>query len=102
MFRKYMLIALFWAFFVTVVGGGLALLMLPYYAYALPGLYGGIGAFYLFHLWLQRRTPIYLGEDDDFWFGDSKPPLPAPSAQAQLGSTSTALTPSRPGPVARR
>jgi len=52
-----MLIALFWAFFVTVVGGGLALLMLPYYAYAFPGLYGGIGAFYLFHLWLQRRTP---------------------------------------------
>jgi len=30
--------------------------------------------------------PIYLGEDDDFWFGDSKPPLPAPSAPAQLGS----------------
>jgi len=102
MFRKYMLIALLWAFFYTGVGSILGLLILLYYAYGFPGMCGGIGALYLFHLWLQRRTPIYLGENDDFWFGDGKPPLPPPSAQAQLGSTSTALTPSRPGPVARR
>jgi hypothetical protein len=55
-----------------------------------------------------RRAPVYLAEDDSrLW--DDKPSLPPPGKQAlplpgtpQIGRASSALTPSRPGPVARR
>jgi hypothetical protein len=70
-----------------------------------------VSGVYLFHIWLLNRTGGgYAGNPEELLelMGDS--PLPPPPAKPQLppsgtpriGRASTALTPSRPGPVARR
>jgi len=100
-FRRYIFPIFAIVAMLTIFGG----LIVVYQFFGMVAFWIGIGAVFLAYIWMQRRTPyspIPEPEPMSGWFGDGKPPLPPPSAQAQLGSTSTALTPSRPGPVARR
>jgi hypothetical protein len=82
-------------------------LMVLYMAYGFTGMVGGVIVIFLLRLRTEGRAPIYVpdmsqpGEPIGL-SGDLPPSLPPPGAQARLGSTSRALTPSRPWPVARR
>jgi hypothetical protein len=100
----------FWAYFYiscSILLGGLVAL---YSLFGLAAMWLGVVAIYLLHIWLLRRTPVYCGDGSEFGLdlGGSAPILPPgkpqlpPSGTPQIGRASTALTPSRPGPVAHR
>ena len=78
--------------------------------FGLAAMWIAVAGVYLFHIWLLNRTGGgYAGNAEEMLelMGDSppslldKPQLPPPGTP-QIGRASTALTPSRPGPVARR
>jgi hypothetical protein len=69
-----------------------------YYTFGLAAMWMAVLGIILLAIWMEGRTPVYYRDAD--WLG-SDPALP-PSGTPQIGRASTALTPSRPGPVARR
>jgi hypothetical protein len=97
--------AVFFVYFFSGCGiilGGLAMLI---EWYGFQGMIGGVFAVYMLYLWSLRWVPVGGGADPEMreWMGvppPRKPQLP-PSGTAQIGRASTAITPSRPGPVAR-
>jgi hypothetical protein len=81
--------------------------------FGLAAMWIAVAGVYLFHIWLLNRTGGgNAGNAEEMLelMGDSPPSLPPPPDKPQLpplgtpqiGRASTALTPSRPGPVARR
>jgi hypothetical protein len=100
----------FWVFFTAFVGGILFGIVAVYETFGLPAMWIAVFLLYLLYLWTERRKPIYFGDGYDMlWLGDRKPSLPPPgkpqmrpSGTPQIGRASTPLTPSHPGPVARR
>jgi hypothetical protein len=70
--------------------GGLVAL---YSLFGLAAMWLGVVAIYLLHIWLLHRTPVYLGNDDGLWFGESKPALPPPGQQALPSSSTPRLPP---------
>jgi hypothetical protein len=82
----------FWAYFYISCGIMLGGLVALYDLFGLPAMWLGVAAIYALYLWTLRRTPVYLGEDDDCLFGSNKPALPPPGKQA-LPSPSTPRLP---------
>jgi hypothetical protein len=95
--------------FTTFTAAILLGIVAVYETFGLPAMWIAVLLLYLLYLWTEHRKPIYFGGGDDMlWLGDRKPTLPPPGkpqlpppGARQINQANTAITPSRPGPVAR-
>jgi hypothetical protein len=100
----------FWVCSATFIGGILLGLVAVYEQFGMAAMWLAVLLLYLLYLWTEHRKPIYFGGGDDMlWLDGRKPTLPPPgkpqlppSGAPQIGRASSAVAPSRPGPVARR